>query len=149
MPANQGYYGFFVKKIMKIDYCIKSGFFFRDFPATNANKFSEKLSYGKISLSYGKISLSYRENSWIFGKFASKTWFLGGIKQFFFRKLQLWKKILELLPKILELRQILALSYRKKILEFFENTGKKPGLYSNSRHFIASHAQGWNAQYDG
>ena len=57
--------------------------FFRDFPATNTNKFSEKLSYGKISLSYRKISLSCGENSWIFGKFASKTWFLGGIKQFF------------------------------------------------------------------
>jgi len=50
---------------------------------------------------------------------------LGGIKQFFFRKLELWKKYLELLPKILELRKILALSYRKKILEFFEIAEKK------------------------
>jgi len=81
--------GIFVKCVTNV----YGRLFFHGFRATNANFFSEKLSFGKISLTYGKVFLSYGENSRIFGKFASKTLFLGGIKQFFFPKIRVLKKI--------------------------------------------------------
>jgi len=80
-------------------------------------------------LSYGKISLSYGENSWIFGKFSSKTWFLGSIKQFFSRKLELWKKRSWVIAKYPWVTANFGLETLQKNPWLFRKHGKKtPGI---------------------
>ena len=113
---------------------LHQGFFNMIFRQPTQMNFPENWVMGKIPWVMGNFSwvmgriIYFVHIPWVFVQIP-ESW--NAMAQHFFRKFELWKKFLELWQKIVELWHFLALSYRKKILEFFENLLKK-ALDSNS-----------------